>query len=71
MTLARQAHGIGATPHLQLVEDVVQVVLDGLLADKELSAKFVANGALRVEAEFSEGAVVAQWRALFETLGGV
>jgi len=42
-----------------------------LLADKELSAKFVANGALRVEAEFSEGAVVAQWRALFETLGGV
>jgi glycosyltransferase involved in cell wall biosynthesis len=42
-----------------------------LLADKELSAKFVANGAKRVETEFSEAAIVAQWRALFDTMGGL
>lgn len=42
-----------------------------LLADKELSARFVANGARRVETEFSEGAVVAQWRALFDAMGGL
>jgi glycosyltransferase involved in cell wall biosynthesis len=41
-----------------------------LLADKNLSARFVANGARRVETEFSEGAVVAQWRALFDSMGG-
>jgi glycosyltransferase involved in cell wall biosynthesis len=41
-----------------------------LLADKDLSARFVANGARRVETEFSEGAVVAQWRALFDSMGG-
>lgn len=42
-----------------------------LLADKELTARFIANGAQRVEAEFSEAAIVAQWRALFDKLGGV
>lgn len=42
-----------------------------LLADKELSARFVANGARRAETEFSEGAVVAQWRALFDAMGGL
>ncbi len=42
-----------------------------LLADKELSARFVANGARRVETEFSESAVVIQWRALFDAMGGV
>jgi glycosyltransferase involved in cell wall biosynthesis len=42
-----------------------------LLADKELSARFVANGARRVETEFSETAVVAQWRALFDAMGGL
>ncbi|MCX7357630.1 MAG: glycosyltransferase [Alphaproteobacteria bacterium] len=42
-----------------------------LLADKDLSAKFVANGAQRVETEFSEAAIVAQWRALFDALGGL
>lgn len=41
-----------------------------LLADKELSARFVANGARRVETEFSEAAVVGQWRALFDAMGG-
>lgn len=39
-----------------------------LLADKDLSARFIANGAQRVETEFSEGAVVQQWRALFDKL---
>jgi glycosyltransferase involved in cell wall biosynthesis len=42
-----------------------------LLADKALTAKFVANGARRVETEFSESAVVAQWRTLFDAMGGV
>jgi glycosyltransferase involved in cell wall biosynthesis len=42
-----------------------------LLADKELSARFVANGARRVETEFSESAIVAQWRALFGAMGGL
>lgn len=42
-----------------------------LLADKELTARFVANGAKRVETEFSEGAIVAQWRALFDAMGGL
>jgi glycosyltransferase involved in cell wall biosynthesis len=42
-----------------------------VLADKDLSARFVANGARRVETEFSEAAVVAQWRALFDAMGGL
>lgn len=42
-----------------------------LLADKELSAKFATNGARRVETEFSEASVVAQWRALFDAMGGL
>lgn len=42
-----------------------------LLADKELSARFVANGAKRVETEFSESAVVTQWRTLFDAMGGL
>lgn len=41
-----------------------------LLADKALSATFVANGAKRVETQFSEAAIVQQWRALFNTMGG-
>ncbi len=42
-----------------------------LLADKDLSARFVANGARRVETEFSESAVVKQWRSLFDAMGGL
>ena len=42
-----------------------------LLADKELSARFIANGAQRVETEFSESAIVTQWRALFDAMGGI
>lgn len=51
--------------------DELAVKTRTLLADKELSARFVANGAKRVETEFSEAAVVAQWRTLFDKLGGV
>lgn len=40
-----------------------------LLTDKELSARFIANGAQRVETQFSEAAIVTQWRALFDKLG--
>lgn len=36
-----------------------------MLADPMLRIRLVQNGADRVEAEFSEAAVVAQWRALF------
>lgn len=42
-----------------------------LLGDASLGASFIAAGAKRVETEFSEGAVVAQWKALFERLGGL
>lgn len=42
-----------------------------LLGDASLRASFVAAGARRVETEFSEGAVVAQWQALFDTMGGL
>ena len=41
-----------------------------LLANASLRQAFIAAGARRVETEFSEGAVVAQWKALFEKLGG-
>lgn len=42
-----------------------------LLADKALSATFVANGAKRAETEFSEAAIVTQWRTLFDAMGGL
>ena len=42
-----------------------------LLVDPSLRASFIAAGAQRVETEFSESAVVAQWKALFDTMGGV
>jgi glycosyltransferase involved in cell wall biosynthesis len=42
-----------------------------LLADASLRASFIAAGATRVETEFSEGAIVAQWKALFDRLGGL
>jgi glycosyltransferase involved in cell wall biosynthesis len=40
-----------------------------LLADPTLKDRFAAAGRARVEAEFSEGAVVAQWKALFADYG--
>jgi glycosyltransferase involved in cell wall biosynthesis len=42
-----------------------------LLVDPSLRASFIAAGAQRVETEFSEAAVVAQWQALFAELGGL
>lgn len=42
-----------------------------LLTDKILSAQLAANGARRVETEFSEATVVKQWQALFDRLGGL
>ena len=42
-----------------------------LLADAPLRAQLAAAGAARVEAEFSQGAVVAQWKALFADVGGL
>ena len=42
-----------------------------LLVDASLRQAFIAAGATRVAGEFSESAVVAQWRALFDRLGGV
>ncbi len=42
-----------------------------LLANASLRQAMVAAGAERVAGEFSEAAVVAQWRALFDTLGGL
>jgi glycosyltransferase involved in cell wall biosynthesis len=40
-----------------------------LLADPALRAQLAAAGPRRVEAEFSEGAVVAQWKSLFADYG--
>lgn len=40
-----------------------------LLADPMLRIRLIQNGHARVEAEFGEAAVVAQWRALFSELG--
>jgi hypothetical protein len=36
-----------------------------LLADKALRREFITRGKQRVAAEFSEAAVVAQWKTLF------
>ena len=40
-----------------------------LLADPMLRIRLVQNGSERVEAEFSEAAVVAQWRSMFADYG--
>lgn len=42
-----------------------------LLADQALRARFARAGAARVAAEFSEAAVVGQWKALFADFGGL
>lgn len=41
-----------------------------LLADTTLRTAFAAAGRARVANEFSEAAIVAQWRTLFTRLGG-
>lgn len=42
-----------------------------LLVDASLRQAFIQAGAARVAGEFSQAAVVAQWRALFDKLGGL
>jgi glycosyltransferase involved in cell wall biosynthesis len=42
-----------------------------LIADPLRRTAFIAAGLRRVETKYSEAAVVAQWRALFDTMGGV
>jgi len=42
-----------------------------LLADKALRARLAHRGAQRVELEFSETAVIAQWKALFSDYGAL
>lgn len=42
-----------------------------LLADKGLRARLAKRGAQRVELEFSEAAVVGQWKALFSDYGAL
>jgi len=42
-----------------------------LLADKDLLAQIAGHGKRRVELEFSEAAVVAQWRTLFADYGAI
>ena len=52
--------------------DDAEALADGvrrLLAEPGLRARFAAAGAARVEAEFSQAAVVAQWKALFADHG--
>jgi glycosyltransferase involved in cell wall biosynthesis len=52
--------------------DDAQALAEGvrrLLADKALRQRFVRRGAQRIELEFSEAAVVAQWKALFADYG--
>jgi glycosyltransferase involved in cell wall biosynthesis len=49
--------------------DALAAGVSRLLADAELRQRFVAAGAKRVEAEFSEAAVVDQWKTLFAEFG--
>jgi len=42
-----------------------------LLAEPQLAEQFVKRGLGRVEAEFSQAAVVAQWKALFADYGAI
>jgi len=49
--------------------DALAAGVHRLLADPALRARLAAAGARHVEAEFSEAAVVAQWKALFADYG--
>ena len=49
--------------------DALASKVRGLLAEPSQRARLAAAGAARVEAEFSQGAVVAQWKALFADYG--
>jgi len=49
--------------------DALASSVRGLLAEPSQRARLAAAGAARVEAEFSQAAVVAQWKALFADYG--
>lgn len=49
--------------------DALAASINRLLADPMLRIRVVQNGAERVEGEFSQAAVVAQWRELFADYG--
>ena len=49
--------------------DALAEAVNRLIADPMLCIRLVQNGSERVEAEFSPGAVVAQWRELFADYG--
>jgi glycosyltransferase involved in cell wall biosynthesis len=49
--------------------DTLASKVRGLLAEPSQRARLAAAGAARVEAEFSQAAVVAQWKALFADYG--
>jgi glycosyltransferase involved in cell wall biosynthesis len=49
--------------------DAVAERTKALLADPMLGIRLIQNGHARVEAEFSEAAVVEEWRSLFSRLG--
>lgn len=49
--------------------DALATAVRRLLAEPMLRARLAAAGGARVEAEFSEAAVVAQWKALFADYG--
>lgn len=51
--------------------DALAAAVRRLLDDPLLKIRLIQNGAERVAAEFSETAVVAQWRALFADLGAL
>ena len=49
--------------------DALAAAAQRLVADPKLRQRFVAAGARRVEVEFSEAAVVGQWKSLFTEFG--
>ena len=49
--------------------DALAASVRRLLADRTLGARLAAAGAIHVETEFSEAAVVSQWKALFADYG--
>ena len=50
-------------------ESALSAGIGRLLADPMLRIRLAQNGLARVEAEFSEAAVVARWRSLFADYG--
>lgn len=51
--------------------DALAAGVRGVLADRDLRDRLIAAGTRRVDAEFSEAAVVGQWKSLFADYGAV